>query len=47
MREGVLKFWYELIRPEKVLEAATKTLIQNIKDKTGNPFFFGDPFTTR
>ncbi len=47
VREGVLKFWYELIRPEKVLEAATKTLIQNIKDKTGNPFFFGNPFATR
>lgn len=47
VREGVLKFWYELIRPEKVLEAATKTLIQNIKDKTGTPFFFGNPFTKR
>jgi len=44
VREGKLTFWYELIRQDKVLEAATKTLIESIRSKTGNPFFFGEPF---
>lgn len=43
VREGKLTFWYELIRPEKVLEAATKTLIEHIRAKTELPFFFGRP----
>ena len=25
---------------------ATQTLIAQIRDKTGNPFFFGDPFAS-
>jgi uncharacterized protein YfdQ (DUF2303 family) len=45
VREGKLTFWYELIRADKVLEAATKTLIEYIRGKTGNAFFFGDPFS--
>ena len=44
VREGKLTFWYELIRRDKVLEAATQTLIGQIREKTGFPFFFGDPF---
>ena len=44
VRDGKLVFWYELIRPDKVLEAATQTLIALIREKTGNPFFFGNPF---
>lgn len=44
VRDGKLTFWFELIRPDKVLEAATTTLIQIIREKTGNPFFFGEPF---
>lgn len=44
VRDGKLTFWFELIRQDKVLEAATKTIIEKIRDKTGNPFFFGDPF---
>lgn len=44
VRDGVLKFWFELIRQDKVLEAATQTLITTIREKTGNPFFFGNPF---
>lgn len=44
VRDGKLTFWFELIRQDKVLEAATKTLIAHIREKTGNPFFFGDPF---
>jgi uncharacterized protein YfdQ (DUF2303 family) len=39
-----LAFWYELIRPDKVLEAAATDIIKTIRDKTGHPFFFGDPF---
>lgn len=44
VRDGKLAFWFELLRQDKVLEAATQTLIKNIRDKTGNPFFFGQPF---
>ncbi|OGS99808.1 MAG: hypothetical protein A3K04_02370 [Gallionellales bacterium RBG_16_56_9] len=44
VREGKLTFWYELIRQDKTLEAATKTIIQLIKDNSGTPLFFGDPF---
>lgn len=43
-RDGKLTFYYELIRSDKTLEAAAKTLIKELRDKTGNPFFFGDPF---
>ena len=44
VRDGKLTFWFELIRQDKVLEAATQTLIATIREKTGNPFFFGNPF---
>lgn len=44
VREGKLTFWFELIRQDLILEAATQTLIGLIRDKTGNPFFFGEPF---
>lgn len=44
VREGKLTFWYELIRQDKTLEAATKTTIDAIRTKTNTPFFFGDPF---
>lgn len=44
VRDGKLTFWFELIRQDKVLEAATQTLIAQIRDKTGTPFFFGNPF---
>lgn len=43
VREGALKFWYELIRQDKVLEAATTTMIATIKAQVGMPFFFGEP----
>lgn len=45
VRDGKLTFWFELIRPDKVLEAATQTLIKLIREQTGNPFFFGEPFS--
>ncbi|WP_454752192.1 DUF2303 family protein [Cupriavidus necator] len=43
-RDGKVSFWYELIRQDKTLEAATTTLIATIREKTGTPFFFGEPF---
>lgn len=46
VRDGKLAFWYELIRQDKVLESATQTLIAQIREKTGTPFFFGDPFAS-
>lgn len=45
VRDGKLVFWFELIRPDKVLEAATATLIAQIKEKTGTRFYFGNPFS--
>jgi uncharacterized protein YfdQ (DUF2303 family) len=42
-RDSKLVFWYELIRPDKVIEDATKVLINTIKEKTEVFFYFGDP----
>lgn len=47
VRDGKLTFWFELIRQDKVLEDATQTLIAQIREKTGTPFFFGEPFAQR
>lgn len=41
LNQGALKFWYELIRQDKVIEDATKTMIADIKIKTGLPLYFG------
>lgn len=41
VKDGKLFFWYELIRADKVVEDATKTLINTIKEKTGLPLYFG------
>lgn len=41
VKEGRLIFWYELIRSDKVLEDATKTMINKIKADTGVPLYFG------
>ena len=44
IRDGKLTFWYELIRPRKVLKAATKVMIDTIKTgTTGLSFYFGNP----
>jgi len=32
------------VRFDKVLEAAANGVISTIREKTGSPFFFGDPF---
>lgn len=38
-------FWYELVRPEKVLEDAVSELIVKIREACGLPVFFGEPFS--
>ena len=43
-RDGKVNFWFELIRPDKVLEDATKGLVEKVKTETGRPFFNGNPF---
>lgn len=43
VKDGGLKFWYELIREDKVLEDATKTMIKKIKEETEVPLLFGRP----
>jgi uncharacterized protein YfdQ (DUF2303 family) len=43
-RDQKVTFSFELVRADKVLEAASNTVIAKIKDQTGNPFFFGNPF---
>lgn len=44
-RDGKLTFWYELIRPDLIMERSAKALVSKIKDGAGVPFFFGFPFT--
>lgn len=41
---GKLTFWFELVRHDKVLEAAAKTLTASIQEKTGFPMYHGNPF---
>lgn len=38
-----IKFWYELKRPDKVLEDASKKVIEAIRTQTGMPVFFATP----
>ena len=40
---GQIVFWYELKRPDRVLEEASKELIDTIRTKTGMPIIFGEP----
>lgn len=44
LNSGKLVFWFELVRPDCTLEAASKDLITRLREQTGNPFFFGNPF---
>lgn len=43
-RDGKVVFWFELIRPDKVLEDAAKGLVEQVKTGTGLPLFYGHPF---
>lgn len=47
VNNGKVVFWYEIIRKDKVFEAATESLITTIKEKTGMQFYFGNPFAER
>lgn len=39
---GQISFWYELQRPDRVLESASKELIEKIKESTGFTVIFGE-----
>lgn len=43
VRDGKLTFWYELIRPDKILEAAAKEIVEAVRTGTDIPFYFGNP----
>lgn len=43
VRDAKLTFWYELVRPDLILAAATASTIEAIQAEVGMPFFFGDP----
>lgn len=43
LREGTLSIWYELIRPQKVMEQAFKDLWKQIDDRTTGPLLLGTP----
>ena len=43
VKDGGLKFRYELIRADKIMEDATKKLIEKIRTETLCPLFFGTP----
>lgn len=40
---GEIKFWYELQKPDRILEDAAKETIEAIRTKTGFPVIFGNP----
>jgi len=40
---GKASFWYELVRPHRVVEDAIKTEIATIREKTGFPVLLGRP----
>jgi uncharacterized protein YfdQ (DUF2303 family) len=40
---GELTFWYELQRPDRVLEDACKETVAQIREKAGVPVLFGRP----
>jgi len=40
---GKVSFWYELDRPDLVLQTATQEIIDSIKNQAGFPIFFGCP----
>lgn len=44
LSQGKLAFWYELNRPDQVLESAAKNLTASIKSVSGFPMYHGNPF---
>lgn len=45
VKEGKLSFWYELVRADKVVAAATLKIVERVKEFGGAEMFFGHPFT--
>ncbi len=43
IREGKLALWYELIRPDRVLQDATEALAAKIRNEAGFAFYVGKP----
>lgn len=43
LNSGKLKFWYELIRADKVMEASAKSMTAKIQEQTTFPIFHGNP----
>jgi len=41
VREGKLALWYELIRPETIIEHAARELIDSVRNQSGMPVLFG------
>lgn len=41
VREGKLSLWYELIRPETIIEHAARELIDSVRNQSGLPVLFG------
>lgn len=40
-REGVIRFWYELVRPDLVIQDATREMIATIREQTKFPVLMG------
>lgn len=43
LNSGTVKFWYELDRPERVIEAAFKSYIDTLREKSGYSVLLGTP----
>lgn len=42
-RDGKLTFWFELIRHDKVFEAASNDIVKTVREKTGMQVLIGNP----
>jgi uncharacterized protein YfdQ (DUF2303 family) len=42
-KDGKLTFWYELIRPDRVFDAAVTDELNAVRERTGVPVIFGKP----
>ena len=42
LNSGKLQFWYDLVRPHKIIEAAAADLTDHIRKETGLPFYNGN-----
>lgn len=44
IKDGALTFWYDLLRPHKVIEEAFANMVFQTQEKTGNTVLMGAPF---